>query len=78
MIWLALAWRAWLSYRRAAQIPGSVFNGSGRDSVMVRQVRGECRHWILVSQEIDKHLTQFIGSHDARDVSQPRCAVFAL
>jgi hypothetical protein len=44
---------------------------------MVRQVRSECRHW-LVSQGTGKHYTQFIGSHDARDVSQPRCAVFAL
>jgi len=77
MIWLALAWRAWLSYRRAAQIPGSAFNGSGRDSVMVRQVRSECRHW-FVSQGTGKHYTQFIGSHDARDISRPRCAVFAL
>ncbi len=65
---------AWLSYRRAAQIPGSAFNGSGRDSVMVRQVRSECRHWILVSQGTGKHHTRFIGSYDVRGVSQPSCA----
>ena len=55
---------AWLSYRRAAQIPGSAFNGSGRDSVMVRQVRSECRHW-LVSQGTGKHYAIY---------RQPRCA----